>query len=74
MRATANLQLSIDVDSDPITGSVSGGANRLQPFNGWIELVAAIEAARTSGHLDGGSRETEVKTLGLLPGANPSEL
>lgn len=51
MRATTRLALSIEVDSDPISGSVSNAAGESQPFVGWIELVAAIEAARieTSG-------------------------
>lgn len=42
----AQMQLSIEVGSDPITGSVSVGAGAPQQFSGWIELVAAIESAR----------------------------
>ncbi|HUA44734.1 MAG TPA: hypothetical protein VMA77_05885 [Solirubrobacteraceae bacterium] len=68
-RGTAHLQLMIDVDSDPISGSVSNGCRVAQPFTGWIELAAAIEAARTSSHLSGG-RQAAGKTLGSLPGAN----
>jgi hypothetical protein len=44
------MQLSIDVHSDPITGSVSNGSQVARPFTGWIELTAAIEAARTANH------------------------
>lgn len=71
-RGTANLQLAIDVDSDPITGSVGNESQSAQPFTGWIELVAAIEAARSPGHAPKGweaEGEIEVKTLGSLPGA-----
>jgi hypothetical protein len=49
-RGTAHLKLAIDVDSDPISGSVSNGSHGAEPFTGWIELVAAIEAARAASH------------------------
>ena len=74
MLRTTKLHLSIDIDSDPITGSVSNGAHSWQPFNGWIELVAAIEAARISRHDGAGSAEAGVKTLGSAPGANATAL
>jgi hypothetical protein len=67
---TAHLELSIDVESDPISGSVSNGAHGPRPFTGWIELVAAIEAARSSVAGAGGSSETDSETLGSVPGAN----
>jgi hypothetical protein len=73
-RARTHLELAIEVDSDPISGSVSNGNRQSQPFIGWIELVAAIEAARTSVALVGTSGEPGVKTLGSLPGANGPEL
>ena len=69
-RATAHLELAIEVDSEPISGSVSNGSPQSQPFIGWIELVAAIEAARSSVGRLGGERQT----LGSLPGANATEL
>lgn len=50
----AQMQLSIEVGSDPITGSVSVGAGAPQQFSGWIELVAAIESARHAGAVVGG--------------------
>lgn len=46
MSEPAQLQLKIDVDSDPISGSVSGAEGHVKPFTGWIELAVAIEAAR----------------------------
>lgn len=69
-RARTHLELAIEVDSDPISGSVSNGSPQSQPFNGWIELVAAIEAARSSAGLLGGERQI----LGSLPGAKATEL
>jgi hypothetical protein len=51
-RAT-HLKLAVDVGSDPITGSLSVGSGDPSDFCGWIELVAAIEAARYNG---GGKR------------------
>jgi hypothetical protein len=71
--ATAHLQLAIDVDSDPISGSVSNGDELTEPLMGWIELTAAIEAARSTSH-GGEASPAEVgvdgKTLGSHPGAN----
>jgi len=72
-RSVATLQLSIEVDSEPISGSVSDGAHGAQSFNGWIELAAAIEAARITAP-DSGGPGTGTKTLGRIPGANDSEL
>jgi hypothetical protein len=66
-RVRAHLELAIEVDSDPISGSVSNGSRHSQPFIGWIELVAAIEAARSAG-------QSERQTLGSLPGAKATEL
>jgi hypothetical protein len=73
-RETAHLDLTINVDSDPITGSVSNGAHGPRPFTGWIELVAAIEAARSPGTAVRGSGETSGETLGSIPGAKPEGL
>lgn len=73
-RATAHLELSIDVDSDPISGSLSNGSYGARPFTGWIELVAAIEAARSSVQGAGGSGEGGSETLGSFPGAKAREL
>jgi hypothetical protein len=44
---TAYIKLAIDLDSDPISGSLSNGSGKLERFTGWIELVEAIEAARS---------------------------
>ena len=73
-RATAHLELAIDLDSDPITGSVANGAHSARPFSGWIELVAVIEAARSSAEHPGGIGEPERQTLGSFPGAKAPEL
>jgi hypothetical protein len=43
---SAELKLTIEVDSDPITGSVTGGTGEPRLFCGWMELVAVIEAVR----------------------------
>ena len=62
---SADLHLSINIDSDPIAGSANGSTGEPQPFCGWMELVTVIEAARlgaertpgaTSGTELGGSR------------------
>ena len=47
---TTHGSLAIDVDSEPISGSISNGCHVERPFTGWIELAAAIEAVRSAGH------------------------
>ena len=66
-RPMRHLELAIEIGSDPISGSVSNGAQRAQPFTGWIELAAVIEAARSAG-------QTGRETLGSIPGASAPEL
>jgi hypothetical protein len=61
---SAQLQLSIELGSDPISGSVAPVAGEARRFSGWIELVAAIEDARASS-------TGQTKTLGGVPGAKP---
>ncbi|HTX30233.1 MAG TPA: hypothetical protein VMD09_02555 [Solirubrobacteraceae bacterium] len=62
-RRAAEMQLSIDIGSEPITGSVSLGDGASHEFSGWIELVATIESAR-------GTNSEGNETLGSFPGAN----
>jgi len=73
---TAHLRLAIDVDSDPITGSVCNGTGHMRPFSGWIELVSVIEAARRPDPSAGAGepRANGAQTLGSFPGAKRSEL
>jgi hypothetical protein len=52
---TAHLSLAIDVDSEPISGSISNGCRVERPFTGWIELAAAIEAVRSAGRVSDGA-------------------
>lgn len=73
-RETTHLELTIELDSDPISGSVSTGSHGSRRFSGWIELVAAIEAARTSGAALGGLGRAGLQTLGSVPGAKATEL
>ena len=61
-RRAAEMQLSIDIGSEPITGSVSMGDGARRAFCSWIELVATIESARDTGSAGD-------KTLGSFPGA-----
>lgn len=63
-RGARRMQLSIEIDSEPIAGSVSVDAGVPEDFCGWIELVAAIESARSAE--SSGAQES----LGVFPGAN----
>jgi hypothetical protein len=56
--------LTIEVGSDPISGSVRVNEGVPQQFSGWIELVAAIESARDTGSSAGG------ESLEAVQGAN----
>jgi hypothetical protein len=59
MTGTAHLSLTIDVDSDPISGSIANGTGVSRAFSGWIELVAVIEAARSEDSAASGERTTK---------------
>ena len=52
---STDLHLSIEVDSDPITGSVSGSSGEPRLFCGWMELVAVIEAVRLGANRASGA-------------------
>lgn len=41
-----HLELWIDPDSEPISGWLVAGDGKRESFGGWVELTAAIEAAR----------------------------
>jgi hypothetical protein len=41
-----HIQLWIDPDSEPISGWVVAESGGREDFAGWVELTAAIEAAR----------------------------
>jgi hypothetical protein len=74
-RATAHLKLAIDIDSDPISGSVSNGTGDPRAFQGWIELASVIEAARNANPAAAeGLGELQVERLGSFPGAKGSGL
>jgi hypothetical protein len=59
--ARAQLNLAIDIDSEPISGSATWSDGEPRRFSGWIDLAALIEEVRASA--------AEAKTLGYLPGA-----
>lgn len=66
-RRAAEMQLSIEIGSEPISGSVSMGDGAAREFSGWIELVATIESAR-------GTDSEGDKTLGSFPGARGGQV
>jgi hypothetical protein len=55
---SAELHLSIQIDSDPIAGSATGSTGEPQLFCGWMELVAVIEAARLGAERASGAAPT----------------
>jgi hypothetical protein len=62
---SVQLRLTIDLGSDPISGSVEVAEHAPMLFRGWIDLVSAIEDARAS--------VSATKSLGCLPGAKLGE-
>jgi hypothetical protein len=45
-RGEIQLTLCIDLEADPITGSLSAANGAHRRFSGWIGLAAALEAIR----------------------------
>lgn len=62
------MSLSIEVGSDPISGSLSVDAGAPQRFRGWIELVAAIESLRGKTSVGGD------EGLAALPGVSGASI
>jgi hypothetical protein len=52
-RRAAQMQLSIEIGSEPISGQVAVAGGNSQQFCGWIELVETIESARHTGSSNG---------------------
>jgi hypothetical protein len=48
-RRPLRLQLELEDDGDPITGRLLVANSDSVVFTGWLELMAAIEAARAAG-------------------------
>jgi hypothetical protein len=42
-----HFDLMLEIGAEPIRGCVGREPQRLREFTGWIELAAALEAART---------------------------
>ena len=70
------MKLAIDIDSDPISGSVSNGGGDSKAFHGWIELVSVIEAARSDDDPAAAEElgEIPLERLGSFPGAKGTGL
>jgi hypothetical protein len=52
------LSIELQRDSEPITGRIADPAGRSERFSGWLELIAALERART-GEPGSGSNEND---------------
>jgi hypothetical protein len=61
--------LAIEIDSEPIRGSICELGRPEHAFRGWLELAQALEAARAGASGDGSRWGAE--NLGGLPGVNP---
>ena len=46
MAALTHLDLSIDLDTEPIAGSLAVAGGEATKFNGYTGLIAALEALR----------------------------
>ena len=65
-RYSVNVNLSIDLESDPISGCLSAEVDpEPRRFSGWVELAGAIEAVRLRL-----PRGVGAESLGLVPGAS----
>ena len=73
----AHVRLAIEVDSEPISGSVSIGSGPPRVFRGWIELVERLEAVRSGRPEIALVQHPETvseKSLGWAPGAKAQRL
>jgi hypothetical protein len=50
------LELRIDLATDPITGSLSSAQGAHRRFSGWIALASALESMRADGPQHAGDR------------------
>jgi hypothetical protein len=58
---STELHLTIQIDSDPITGLVTGSTGEPQLFCGWMELAAVIEDVRLGADRpSGATTDTEL--------------
>jgi hypothetical protein len=46
--ARAQVTLDIELNSEPIQGSLSDRAGAIQAFSGWIQLVSLLQAIATA--------------------------
>jgi hypothetical protein len=53
------LALDLEVDQLPIAGTLQYDSAGPQPFDGWLELIAAIEALLTAARHDPPPTEQE---------------
>ena len=51
------VHVRIRTGAGPVEGSIEIGADGARPFGGWMDLMAALEAAR-AGTVDSGKRDT----------------
>jgi hypothetical protein len=47
---SATLRIELECGSDPIRGTIGATDGPMVPFCGWMELSAALEAARADCH------------------------
>jgi hypothetical protein len=43
-----HLWIEVDLGAKSIAGAIHSGSDPVRPFDGWLELVALLEAARGS--------------------------
>ncbi|HEV2923005.1 MAG TPA: hypothetical protein VGW98_03165 [Solirubrobacteraceae bacterium] len=61
--ARAQVTLDIELDSEPISGSLSEGDGTGQAFSGWIQLVSLLQDAATTRT----SQADQPRTLVVAP-------
>ena len=50
---STTLTVELECDSDPVRGTIVAPDGSTVAFVGWIELAAALEAARSRRNIDG---------------------
>lgn len=52
-----HLWIEVDLGAKSIAGAIHSGRDPVRPFDGWLELVALLEAARGSAAAGSGAEE-----------------
>ena len=66
----SRVELELDLDGDTLSGRLCDGAGEV-PFEGWLTLVAALEAARVRARQERAGAQTPTGKGIVIPTERP---